>query len=192
MRRNVFSLAVVFIFIFAVACSGETKSETLFQESGDDWSMEGDAQWRFENDELIGSLSEGAGFVMTKTSYDDFVLELEFQPDSTINSGIFIRCKNRELSFADCYEINIWDLHPKQENRTGAVVSRFSPLKKLETLNKWNTYKIKNQNDYLQAWINDILVVDLKDQDLKSGPIALQAAEKGEIKFRNVRITKLE
>ena len=192
MRRNVFSLAVVFIFIFAVACSGETKSETLFQESGDDWSMEGDAQWRFENDELIGSLSEGAGFVMTTASYDNFILELEFHPDSTINSGIFIRCKNRELSFANCYEINIWDLHPKQENRTGAVVSRFSPLKKLETLNKWNTYKIKNQNDYLQAWINDILVVDLKDQDLKSGPIALQAAEKGEIKFRNVRITKLE
>ena len=72
------------------------------------------------------------------------------------------------------------------------MVSRFSPLKKVETLNKWNTYRIKNEKDHLQAWINDILVVDLKDQDLKSGPIALQAAEKGKIKFRNMRITKLE
>ncbi len=164
----------------------------LFQKNGDDYKTEGEAEWRFENDELIGSLSEGAGFVMTKASYSDFMLELEFKPDSTINSGVFIRCQKRELSFEDCYEINIWDLHPKQEFRTGAVVSRFSPLKKIKTLNKWNRYRIKNEKDHLQAWINDILVVDLRDADLKNGPIALQAAEKGEIKFRNVKITKLE
>ncbi len=184
---------IVFLLWIALgfACARESKSETLFQENVSNWIMEGDAEWRFENDELIGSLSEGAGFVMTKTAYDDFELELEFHPDSTINSGIFIRCTNRELSFEDCYEINIWDLHPKQENRTGAVVSRFSPLEKVETLNKWNTYKIKNQKDHLQAWINGILVIDLTDQDLMSGPIALQAAEKGEVRFRNVRVKNL-
>lgn len=174
------------------SCSGQTEPEPIFQENGTDYTIEGDATWRFENNELIGSVSEGAGFVMTKASYSDFMLELQFKPDSTINSGIFIRCQKRELSFEDCYEINIWDLHPKQEFRTGAVVSRFSPLKKVETLNQWNRYRIKNKENHLQAWINDILVVDLSDTDLKSGPIALQAAEKGEIKFRNVKITKLE
>jgi hypothetical protein len=182
---------LVLLIALGTACSGESAQETLFQENGTNWIAEGEAEWRFENKELIGSLSEGAGFVMTKTSYDDFILELEFYPDSMINSGIFIRCTNRELSFEDCYEINIWDLHPKQENRTGAVVSRFSPLEKIETLNQWNTYKIKNQKDHLQAWINGVLVIDLKDQDLKSGPIALQAAENGEIKFRNVRVKSL-
>ena len=192
MKRNTLVVVTIFLLVLGASCSGEMKPVPLFQENGNDWSMEGDAQWRFENNELIGSLTDGAGFVMTKAHYDDFMMELEFQPDSTINSGIFIRCKNRAISFEDCYELNIWDLHPKQEFRTGAVVSRFSPLKKVETLNKWNTYRIKNEKDHLQAWINDILVVDLKDQDLKSGPIALQAAEKGEIKFRNVRITKLE
>lgn len=189
-KTNFFLNLLIVVMIFS--CSANDTVKNLFQKNGDDYTTEGEAEWRFENDELIGSLSEGAGFVMTKASYSDFMLELEFKPDSTINSGVFIRCQKRELSFEDCYEINIWDLHPKQEFRTGAVVSRFSPLKKIKTLNKWNRYRIKNEKDHLQAWINDILVVDLRDADLKNGPIALQAAEKGEIKFRNVKITKLE
>lgn len=191
MKKYGLSFWAVCTMISAISCALQPGAELIFQENGTNWTVEGDADWRFEKNELIGSLSEGAGFVMTETAYDDFVLELEFHPDSTINSGVFIRCKQRQLSYEDCYEINIWDLHPKQENRTGAVVSRFSPLEKLETLNKWNTYKIRNEKDRLQAWINGVLVVDLKDQDLKSGPIALQAAEKGVIKFRNVKVKSL-
>lgn len=181
------------LFLFVVfSCAPTAKPQAMFLENGTDYTVEGDARWHFENDELIGNSSGRSGFVMSKASYSDFILTLEFMPDSTINSGIFIRCKNRELSFEDCYEINIWDLHPKQEFRTGAVVSRFSPLQKIETLNQWNRYRIRNEKDHLQAWINDTLVVDLKDSDLKSGPIALQAAEHGTIRFRNVRLTELD
>ena len=188
--KGLFILAVISLLFDS--CSSQQSFEPLFQESGNNWTREGDAEWRFENNELIGSISKGAGYVMTKTSYNDFILELEFYPDSTINSGIFVRCKNRELSGEDCYENNIWDLHPKQENRTGAVVSRATPLEKVNTLNKWNTYKIKNQKDHLQAWINGKLVVDFKNQELNNGPIGLQASGKGVIKFRNVKIATLE
>lgn len=184
-------LHIVFLLSLS-ACSPEEKPALLFQENATDWEMIGDADWRFDGDELIGSLSEGSGFVMTNEVYADFVLELEFKPDRTINSGVFIRCQERELSFEDCYEINIWDLHPKQEFRTGAVVSRSSPLKKLHTLDQWNRYRIRIKEDQLQAWINDVLVVDLHDSDLRQGMIALQAAEQGEIRFRNVRIEKLD
>jgi len=192
MKNN---LAVCCVLLFLTMVSSclhtEEKKEVLFQEAATDWTMEGDAQWRFVNGVLEGSVANGAGFVMTNTSYSNFSLELEFKPDSTINSGIFIRCKHRELSFEDCYEVNIWDLHPKQENRTGAIVSRMSPLEKVHTINQWNTYKIKNNKDHLQAWINDVLVIDLKDNDRVEGPIALQAAESGTILFRNVKLTTL-
>ena len=163
----------------------------MFSEDGDDWVANGDAEWKFVNGELVGSLDNGAGFVMTKNSYANFILELEFKPDSTINSGIFIRCKENAISNVDCYEINIWDLHPNQDSRTGAVVTRAKPLKKIETLNKWNTYKIKNYKDHLQVWINDVKLIDIKDNDLTEGPIALQAAESGKILFRNVLLTHL-
>lgn len=190
--NTMFRLVCFLFCIGCISCSEKTEvTEKLFQENSTDWFSEGDAEWKFVINKLIGSLESGAGFVMTKKSYTDFMLELEFKPDSTINSGVFIRCKNQELSFEDCYEINIWDLHPKQENRTGAVVSRTSPLAKVETLNHWNSYKIKNEKEHLEVWINDVLVVDLKDKSRTEGPLALQAAESGQISFRNVKITTL-
>lgn len=192
MKKLITLVSMSLFLVLVASCFDKSASqEVLFQEHTKDWLSEGDAEWKFVNGTLIGSLDSGAGFVMTKNSYANFMLELEFKPDSTINSGIFIRCKNRELSFEDCYEVNIWDLHPKQENRTGAIVSRSSPLEKVHTLNKWNTYKIINNKDHLQVWINDIKTIDLKDKDRTEGPIALQAAESGAIEFRNVKLTPL-
>ena len=187
----VFSLSLLIISI--ASCSEKlTPTEVLFQENADDWFSEGDAKWNFMNNELNAQIDSGAGFVMTKKSYSNFVLELEFKPDSTINSGVFIRCKEQELSNQECYEINIWDLHPDQDNRTGALVTRAKPLNKVHTLYKWSTYKIKNNKDHLQAWINDVITIDIKDKDRIDGPIALQAAESGQISFRNIKITSLE
>ena len=192
MKKLAAIISVMSLLVFVVSCF-ETAQEwnVLFSEDGDDWVANGDAEWKFVNGELVGSLDNGAGFVMTKNSYANFILELEFKPDSTINSGIFIRCKENAISNVDCYEINIWDLHPNQDSRTGAVVTRAKPLKKIETLNKWNTYKIKNYKDHLQVWINDVKLIDIKDNDLTEGPIALQAAESGKILFRNVLLTHL-
>lgn len=193
MKKSIlaFSFSIVLFAFFSCIEKGSSE-ELLFGENANDWFSEGDAEWKFINGELIGSLQSGSGFVMTKKSYSDFVLELEFKPDSAINSGIFIRCKENVISNTDCYEINIWDLHPDQKSRTGAVVTRSSPLAHVETLDMWNSYKIRNEKDHLQVWIDDVLVVDLKDQDLQSGPIALQAAESGQIMFRNVLVTPIE
>ena len=193
MKKSVTILSILVIGFFYETCAQTTAtSELLFKENAEDWLSEGDAEWKFINGELSGTLERGSGFVMTKKPYDDFILELEFKPDSTINSGIFIRCKEKAISNVDCYEINIWDLHPDQKSRTGAVVTRSSPLAHVETLDKWNNYKIRNQEDHLQVWIDGVLVADIKNKELQNGPIALQAAEKGQIMFRNVRLTLLK
>jgi len=168
-----------------------TTSKSIFQERSNDWNEFGDANWNFSNNELFGSISEGAGFVMTNKTYKNFLLVLEFIPDSTINSGIFVRCQNKEITPTDCYEINIWDLHPNQESRTGAIVTRTVPLAHVETLNKWNTYKIKSEENHIQVWVNGVLTADYMDDSLMSGYIALQASGKGKIGFRNVKLTEL-
>ena len=167
------------------------KPDILFQENGSDWFRAGDAHWDFSNEELIGSLDSGSGFVMTRASYSNFDLKLEFYPDSTINSGIFIRCKNPEINPFDCYEINIWDLHPNQDYRTGAIVMKSHPLERVDTINKWNLFEIKCENDRIMAWVNGTLTADLQDTMRTNGFIALQAAETGEIKFRNINIKLL-
>jgi len=180
---------IILALILNISCQ---KSETLFQENGDNWIEQGDAHWGFSNGELIGKVNDEVGFVVTKQTYKNFQLEMEFKPDDAINSGIYIRCKNYELTAVNCYEANIWDLHPNQDFRTGAIVEKAKPLEIVDTNNKWNTYKIINKGDHLEVWINGILTADLKDTSLDEGYIGLQASGTGEISFRNVRISNLQ
>lgn len=167
-------------------------AQALFQENNQNWLIEGDANWEFHDNELVGNIVNGAGFVMTQQTYKDFVLEMEFRPDSTINSGVFIRCKNYDINSTDCYEINIWDSRPEQNYRTGAIVNKSVPLAVVETIEKWNTYKIKTENSHIQVWINGILTADINDKALIEGYIGLQAMGTGEIRFRNVKIKSLK
>ena len=166
-------------------------STSLFTENGKDWQMGGNASWSFEEGVIIGRLDTGAGFLMTKQPYQDFVLNLEFNPDSTINSGIFGRCQEVAISPLTCYELNIWDLHPNQDFRTGAIVTKAKPLAYVETLGKWNNYKVKCEGTHIEAWVNDIKTTDIQDSTLAKGFIAIQAAGTGTIKFRNVQLELL-
>ena len=139
---------------------------------------------------MIGVADSTAGFVMTKEVYKNFELTLYFKPDTTINSGIFIRCNSLNISAIDCYEINIWDLHPGQKSRTAAIVLRTEPLAFVETLNKWNTYKIIVDDDHIQTWVNEVLTTDFHNKELKEGHIALQASGSGKIQFKNISLEK--
>ncbi|GMN08743.1 hypothetical protein MTsPCn9_08010 [Croceitalea sp. MTPC9] len=188
LKRIPFYIAVIAVFFSVVSCEN---SQALFQENTDDWKRFGGTTWKFSNGELIGVADNTNGSVITQNTYTDFVLELEFKPDDTINSGVFIRCSNQEINPTDCYEANIWDLHPNQDFRTGAIVLKAVPLAIVETNNKWNTYKINADKNHVQVWVNGILTVDISDNTLSNGYIGLQANGTGEIKFRNVRITPL-
>lgn len=173
-------------------CLGQAReSFPLFAEGDENWISGGDAVWTFVDGVLQGSSLGGSGFVMTRNSYSDYIVELEFYPDSTVNSGVFLRCTHQELSNKDCYEFNIWDHHPEQQWRTGAVVNRSAPLGHASTIDRWNTFKIKCRGNRMRAWVNGTLMIDIQNQDLGQGYIGLQAAEVGTIRFRNVKIQLL-
>jgi len=187
--KKLISHLIILAFLFiGISCQN---SEKLFQEDTKNWNISGDASWVFSNNQLIGSIKEGAGYIMTQESYDNFVLELEFKPDSTINSGVFIRCTNEEISPIDCHEINIWDLHPNQDYRTGSIVMKSVPLVKVETNYKWNRLKIEIIDDHLKVWINNLLTAEHTEDAQTSGYIGLQATGKGEVRFRNIEIKHL-
>lgn len=192
MRKGYFFGCSLLLIIFCFSCNSKIPANSnLFTEAGRNWFVSGASDWSYEGDELIGKIKCGSGFLMTERRFGNFVLELEFKPDSTINSGVFVRCKNMALSAEDCYELNIWDLHPNQDARTGAVVGRTKPLAHVNTLNKWNIYRIVCENDSIRAWINGLKVIEIADKSLKEGYIALQAAERGTIRFRDVRLKEL-
>src|SRR5690606_5115964 len=63
-------------------------------ENLEGWSQKGgDAKYRVENSTIIGSTVHNTPntFLTTEKMYDDFILEVDFRVDSSMNSGIQIR-----------------------------------------------------------------------------------------------------
>ena len=93
------------------------------------------------------------------------------------------------LRIDNCYEINIWDDHPNQQHRTGAIVQHASPpLVALDTVGQWNRYRISASPSRVSVWLNGTLTAQIDDPVLKDGYIALQSVN-GVVKFRRLKIT---
>ncbi|SNY95107.1 3-keto-disaccharide hydrolase [Flagellimonas pacifica] len=178
--------------LFNVGCKSEKNQETsLFEENSDTWFTDGDSKWEFVNNELIGKADSTSGFVITHDKYRNFELSLEFQPDSTINSGVFVQCAKPEMSATDCHELNIWDLHPNQDFRTGSIVTKVKPYEIVETLNVWNTYKAITEDGNIKVYVNNVLTSSIEKDTLVEGHIGLQAMGTGTIKFRKISLKKM-
>ncbi|HUA56741.1 MAG TPA: DUF1080 domain-containing protein [Candidatus Sulfotelmatobacter sp.] len=75
------------------------------------WTPIGDANWRLEDGAAVAD--KGNGFLMSKDSYGDFELKVEFWVNETANSGVFIRCGDpTSVTGANAYEVNIFDQRP--------------------------------------------------------------------------------
>ncbi len=180
----------ILVLLALVACAGPV---FLFDgRSLAGWQPIGDAHWSAREREIVGA-GEGDGFLATEAEYRDFHLRVEFRVDAETNSGIFIRCTDREVIHPDtCYEFNIWDRHPKQEARTGAIVFRAMPPRvHVDTLGRWNTYEITARGRFLEARVNGEVTAVLEDADPRGGFIALQRWEQGTVRFRNVELRLL-
>ena len=162
----------------------------FIDESLSGWSEVGNAKWQAENGEISASAGGEDGMLISLRSYDNFGLTLEFKPDAKVNSGVFLRCQDAEnISPLTCYEVNIWDNHPRQEFRTGSIVTQaFPPLVHIDTIGKWNRLEISALGDTLAVRVNGVETASLVDSTHRSGSIALQRWEGGEIRFRNVMI----
>ncbi len=163
---------------------------TLFDGSNlNNFNPIGDANWEIA-DGAVGADS-GSGFLVTKESYADFELTLEFWVDEPANSGIFVRCADAmSVTDRNSYEVNIYDTRADQTYRTGGIVHIAAPNTVIMTGGKWNSYEIKAQGSRLMVTLNGEDMVDVQDTQFADGPIALQYGL-GIVKFRNVRVRGL-
>ena len=162
----------------------------LFDGSSlDGWNVLGDANWELADGAV--QADSGSGFLVTKESYADFELSLEFWVDELANSGIFIRCADAQsVRDTSAYEVNIYDSRPDQTYRTGGIVHFAAPTSVIMTGGRWNTYEIVAQGPRLRVTLNDTETVDVSDSQYAEGPIGLQYGA-GVVKFRNVRVRRL-
>jgi 3-keto-disaccharide hydrolase len=150
----------------------------------------GDANWQLVDG--VVQANKGTGFLVTKNSYTDFQLRVEFWVDDDANSGVFLRCENPQMIDAmNAYEVNIYDKRPDQTYATGAIVDVVKPLKPMKAGGKWNTYEITAQGGHLTVMLNGTKTAETQNTaHSKAGPIGFQYGA-GIVKFRSVQIRKL-
>src|SRR5262249_13603423 len=150
------------------------------------WNQIGDANWRLADG--VVQADRGNGYLVTKESFADFEIKVEFWVTDDANSGVFLRCSDPAQVTADnAYEVNIFDKRPDPSYRTGGIVNVAKPLAMVDAGGKWNTYDIVAKGPKMTVRLNGQLIADGTDGKHPRGPIALQYAA-GTVKFRNVQI----
>ena len=159
----------------------------------ENWNRAGQANWRAEDGAIVADRKVGkeGAFLVSKKSYTDFELRVEFWASPDSNSGIYMRCADpRKLTDRTCYEANIFDTRKDQTYATGGIVHHAPVLVPTKAGGKWNTYQITVRGTKLVVMLNGVKTSELDHSQFASGPIALQYGQ-GVVKFRKVLIKEL-
>jgi len=176
------------------AFSQEAGWVTLFDgKSLDGWDQVGESNWRVENGAIVVDKMAGkeAGYLVSKKSYKNFIVRVEFWPSDDANSGIYFRCLDpKKITDRTCYEANIFDQRPDPSYGTGAITRyvEVSPMPKAG--GKWNTYEVTANGRDITVVLNGQTTAKLRNGMFDEGPIALQHGA-GAIKFRKVEVKPL-
>ncbi|HEY6355702.1 MAG TPA: DUF1080 domain-containing protein [Burkholderiaceae bacterium] len=159
----------------------------------ENFSVVGEADWAAVDGAIQATKGgKDPSYLVSKNSYKDFAIRVEFWASDDANSGVFLRCQNpNQIGDESCYEANIFDQRPDPTYGTGAITKIAkapSPMPKAG--GKWNTYEITAQGSRLVLVLNGVRTVDIEDSKFANGPIALQWG-RGTIKFRKVEIRSL-
>ena len=144
-----------------------------------------------------GALQVSAGskdysYLVSKKSYMDFVVRVEFWASDDANSGIYVRCQNpANPNDENCYEANIFDQRTDQTYATGAITKFAAVTQPAPRVGgKWSVMEVTANGPQITVVLNGVKTAELRDAKFASGPIALQWA-RGTIKFRKVEIKPL-
>ncbi len=149
---------------------------------------------------LVGTCIAGSPstYLCTTNVYADFILKLEYQIDSEMNSGVQIRTqvvetpetytkangKKRTRKVGSIYGYQV-ELDPTERAWTGGIYdqSRRGWLQTLEgkpearkasKAHEWNRLRVECRGNRIRTWINGIEAADLKDSRDSTGVIGLQ------------------
>ena len=201
--RSVYKLAKYIGLLFAGIST--VLATSLIQAADNDWvtlidgtqgmenfNIVGDANWSAEHNAIQATQGSGASWLVSKNSYSDFSLRVEFWASNDSNSGIYMRCEDaNQITDRTCYEANVFDQRGDPSFGTGAIV-HIAPVDEPRPTagNSWNVFVITLDGDHLVVELNGKRTVDVHDDLLSSGPIALQWG-RGALRFRKVVIKEL-
>ena len=199
-------LSVAFVVCALPAFAAEEEGfKPLFDgKTLEGWKQHGGkAKYRVENGEIVGTSvpNTSNSFLCTTKDYGDFILEVEFKVDPTLNSGVQIRsqvfAEEKEIDVdgktkkipADRvhgYQVEIdpdvkrgrlWSGGIYDESRRGRFLADLQDneaARKAFKPGEWNKFRVECKGDSIKTWINGVPAADLKDDVTPKGLIALQ------------------
>jgi len=207
-------LLVVIVLALVFGCTEVEKDTTPWMDIFDGqtlngWTQKGgEASYEVRDGMLVGSTVHDTpnSFMTSDKMYSDFILELEYKVDSSMNSGIQIRSNSfshRQDGRVHGYQIEIdpseraWSAGIYDEGRRGWLnpLTDNPEAQKAFKQMEWNHYRIEAIGDTLKTWINGLPAAHLIDDKTASGFIGLQVhsidedkKEGTEISWKNIRI----
>ena len=202
------------IFLITICCKSDPKADEPWQplfdgESLQGWTiLGGDAHYEVRDGQIIGKTVRNTPntFLTTDIFYDDFILELEYKVDPSMNSGIQIRSNSfpyYQKGRVHGYQIEIdpsdrkWSAGIYDEGRRGWLYTMMDNTQAQEAFrqNAWNHYRVEAHGDTIKTWINGVAAAHVVDGLTSTGFIGLQVhsisddqAENTEVMWRNIRI----
>ena len=188
---------LILLVAFLAGCSmmrpGEWTTLIDGEKGLENWYVVGNANWRGTDGAIQADSNpdKASSFLLSRLTYRDFQVRVEFWASDDANSGIYMRCADvNNLTDRTCYEANIFDQRPDPTYGTGSIV-HISPIKDMPKAGgKWNTYDITVQGNRISVTLNGQKTAEATDSKLTAGPIGLQRAA-GTIKFRKVEVRTL-
>ncbi|MBN2413438.1 DUF1080 domain-containing protein [candidate division KSB1 bacterium] len=193
-------IAVMVILLFALICvigCGKTEQKldtesqaigtevewiTLFDGAGfDAWEMTRPGGWIIQDSAMYLA---GKGYIWTKETFGDFVLDLDFKVSPKCNSGIFFRTANTKDEVQTGFEMQVFDSFGKDQpdkHDCGAVYDALAPsVNAVKPAGEWNHVTITCDSSFINIVLNDSLIIDM---DLDMWTIANQNPDGTKNKF---------
>lgn len=207
-KRNTWLVLLLAAAAHSFAQQG--KGEKLF--NGTDlkgWKqLNGKASFEVKNGEIVGTTVAGQpnSFLATEKEYGDFILELEFKVDPSMNSGIQFRSLSKPEYQNGRVHGYQFEIDPSARAWTGGVYDEarrdwlypleYNPAAKgAFKQNEWNAIRVECIGNSIRTFVNGVPAAHVEDNVTPKGFIALQvhSIEKGDepgkqIKWRNITI----
>jgi 3-keto-disaccharide hydrolase len=201
MKRLIKSIVAALAVALAVfGCASTSMNQgwvTLIDgETGlDNFNRLGDANWHGEGGAIVAdkSTTKGASVLVSKQSYRDVEIYVEFWSGLNTNSGVYLRAPNPNVvnTASGAFEVQIWDKNPKPEYSTGSLVNVAAVQPIYKAGGKWNTYEIYAKGSEITVKLNGTVTVSTASAKTHEGRIGLQFNNGDVIKFRKVMVRPL-
>jgi hypothetical protein len=210
MRKKILAV-VVGLFLLAPFANAQSWQKLFDGKTMKGWSLKAvhggrGGIWTVEKGMLVADQEKDhtGGLIGTDRKYSDFEIELEFQADYPVDTGLFLRTREDGMG----YQITI-DYRDKgfvgslYAPAAGNFLVQYADWQKAYKEKGWNRIRarIEGQPAHVTAYLNDIKTVDFTDTQERyprEGYIGLQVhggkgawGDTSKARFRNIKIREL-